>query len=100
MLICFYSPTIYSTYQAVKIEILSDTSGYYLFARLATNVATFWKYLFGSSSSAQWQYTTPFISFMLAQSMINDSQIYISGVEVASPYALHHYKISFGSNVI
>ena len=100
MLICYYSSIIYSSYQTNKVEILSDASGYYLFARLTSNVATFWKYLFANSSSAQWQNTTPFIIFMLAQSMINDSQIYISGVEAASPYALHHYKISFGSNVI
>ena len=53
--------------------------------------------MFNTSTTAQCQIFSNILNAFFAQSMLNDSQLYVSGMDIANPYPLYFCKITFGN---
>ena len=103
MYIFFYSlNTIYSTgingvnTYDIKTWPLADSSSYFVIGYDGSNTAKICKYTF-SLSSAQCQTITN-IKTGFGQLMISNSQFFILGVTINSPFNLQMYKVTFLSS--
>ena len=88
-----YSTDIYGNSHDIKTWPLANLSGYFVIGFNPSNVAKICKYTF-SSSEAQCQ-TISDINTGYSPLMISNSQFFILGADLASPYNLHIYKITF-----
>ena len=93
-----YSTGISSSNHDIKIWLLADLSGYFVIGFNPSNIAKICKYTF-SSSSAQCQ-TISNINTGYGSLMISNSQFFVLGADLASPYNLHMYKITFLSTPV
>ena len=88
-----YSTGINGQNQDIKTWQLTDLSGYFVIGRDSSNIAKICKYIF-LSSSAQCQ-TISNINTGYGHLMISNSQFFVIGVALSSPYNLRMYKITF-----
>ena len=93
-----YSTGINGSSHHIKTWPLADISGYYVIGFYSLNIAKICKYTF-SSSSAQCQAISNVI-YGFGLLIISNSQLFILGVDPASPYNLHMYKIAFLSTSV
>ena len=80
----------------IKIHVLSDDSGYYVFGKDNTSIANIWKYLFSSSTSAQCQKIIKFSNNAYGQLKLSDTSFFLLGND-PSTFVLHMYRITFSS---
>ena len=88
-----YSTSIYGNSHDIKTWPLADLSGYFVIGYNPSNVAKICKYTF-SSLKAQCQ-TINNVNTGYGHLMISNSQFFVIGADMASPYNLHIYKITF-----
>ena len=83
-----------------RTHVLSDNSGYYIIATdNSDNKAIICRYLFSSSTSAQWQKVSTIDFSAYGTLLIDDTQLFFFGSEPTPNYHLHYYKITFGEIV-
>ena len=93
-----YSTGIYGNSHDIKTWPLADLSGYIVIGYNPSNVAKICKYTF-SSLSAQCQ-TINNVNTGYGPLMISNTQFFVLGSDMASPYNLHMYKITFLSTSV
>ena len=95
-----YSSSIRGGDIDTEIHLLPDNSGYFVISKNSNSLPYLWKYLFSTSSSAQWQQVNTISNYAYGQLMINNNEFFISGTDPATPYHLHYYKITFGNTAV
>ena len=92
-----YSSNLDAESDDIRIHILSDDSGYYVFGQDSSSIANIWKYLFASTSTAQCQSIPNFQSFAFGALKLSDTSFFVLS-NSPSTFSLHIYKLTFSSS--
>ena len=81
----------------MRDPVLSDDSGYFVSGVDVTQKVMICKYLFSSSATSQCQQITSFRVYGSGTLKLSDNSFFLVGSDIATPWSLHLYKMTFGS---
>ena len=82
----------------MRDPVLSDDSGYFVSGvDSSVGFVVIWKYLFSSPATSQCQKITSFRLYDYGTLKLSDNSLYLVGSDIATPWSLLFYKMTFGS---
>ena len=96
----FYSQNIYGTSDDIRIHLISDNSGYFLFGTDNMFKTYICRYLFSNPTEYSYQRIEILKGYMNGQIMLSDNEFFALGLGNNTPSPLDFFKFTFGSSSI
>ena len=87
---------IAGTIDDIQVHVLSDNSGFYTTGQDSSNLATIWKFLFSTPTTAQCQQFPNLSGFTYGYLKLSDTSFFLLGYDPTS-FNLHLYRATFSS---